>query len=94
MTIFRKALLFSISFEMFLILLALGGHVGLSVLPYLALAFHFPALYLLDDWPAVRQTLIGPILIQWFIWFLVFAGFFAVRHRFQRHKSGHEVHAA
>ena len=84
MLIIRTALLWSIGVEVFSIFLVFGGNVGLSFLTYFALVFHFPALYLVDGWPAVRQTLIGPVLIQWFFWFIVFAVFFALRHRFQK----------
>lgn len=80
----RKALLWSIGVEGFSFLLIFGGRVGLSFLTYLALVFHSPALYLVDFWPAARQTLIGPVLVQWFMWFIMFAGFFALRHRFQK----------
>jgi hypothetical protein len=86
----RRALLWSISLEVFVIFLAFGGYIGLSFLPYLALAFHFPALSLLDYWPAVRQTFVGPILIQWFIWFILFVGLFRLRDRIQRHTSRSE----
>ena len=80
--------------ELCSILLVFGGYVGLSFLPYLALAFHFPALYLVDYWPAARRTLIGPILIQWLIWFGLFAFIFTLRHRFYRQRSEHESNAA
>jgi len=94
MNIFVKALLWCIGFELFLGLLVFGGHFGLPFLPYLALAFHFPALYLLDYWPAARATLVAPILIQWFIWFIAFVVFFAVIHKLQRKHSRHENDAA
>jgi hypothetical protein len=81
MNIFLKALSWSIAFEVFLGLLVLGSYIGMPFLPYLALAFHFPALYLLDYWPAARATLIAPILIQWLIWFVAFTIFFALRRR-------------
>jgi hypothetical protein len=60
---------------------AFGGQIGLPFLPYLALAFHFPALLLLQHWPAARATLAAPILVQWFIWFIAFMVIFAVRRR-------------
>lgn len=94
MNIFLKALLWSIAFELVLVLLVLGGHIGMPFLPYLALAFHFPALYLLGYWPAARATLIVPILIQWLIWFVAFTILFALRQRQQMRRSRHENEAA
>ena len=93
MNIFIKALLWSVGFEMFLVLLVLGGCVGLPFLPYLALAFHFPALYLLDYLPAVRATWIAPILVQWLIWFVAFAILFVLRRRRLMRHSSHEKDA-
>jgi sterol desaturase/sphingolipid hydroxylase (fatty acid hydroxylase superfamily) len=86
----RKALVWSTSLELCSILLVLGGYVGLSFLPYLALAFHFPALYLIDYWPAARQALIGPILVQWFVWFALFEFLLVLRHRLQRRRLENE----
>jgi len=94
MNIFLKALLWSIALEVFLVLLVLGGHLGMPFLPYLALAFHFPALYLLGFWPAARATLIAPILVQWMIWFVAFTTFFALRQRQQMRHSRHENDAS
>src|SRR5947207_8138267 len=82
-----KTLMWSIGVELLSVLLVFGGHAGLSFLPYIALASHFPALYLLDHWPTVRKTLLGPVLIQGFIWLILFAGVFALQHRFQRHET-------
>jgi hypothetical protein len=93
MKIVGKALLWSVGFEAFLILLAFGGRVGMPFVSYLALAFHFPAICLLDAWPAAQATLIGPILAQWCIWLLGFTAFFALRQALQRKPSGHETNA-
>jgi len=90
----RRALLWSIGIEVFAVLLVFGGGIGLSFLSYLASAFHLPALCLVDRWPAARQTLICPVLIQWLIWFTLFACFFALRGSFQRHTSEHENYTA
>ena len=87
---FLKALLWSVGFEMFLILLVLGGHIGLPFLPYLALAIHFPALCLLDYWPEARATWIAPILVQWLIWFVALTILFALRQRRLMRHSRHE----
>jgi len=85
-----KAFFWSAGFEVFLVLMVLGGHIGLPFLPYLALAFHFPALCLLDYWPAARATLIAPILIQWFVWFVAFSVFVSLRRRYQSQHPRHE----
>jgi len=68
-----KAFLWSTGFEAGLVLLAFGSYVGLGFLPYLALAFHFPALRLLQRWPSVQYGFAAPILVQWSIWFVAFA---------------------
>lgn len=84
--LFLKALLWSVGFEMFLILLVLGGHIGLPFLPYLVLAIHFPAIYILDYWPAARTSWIAPILVQWLIWFVALTILFALlQRRLMRH---------
>src|ERR1700678_2566323 len=88
--IFLKALFWSVGFEALLFPLLLGGHIGLSFLPYLFLAFHFPALSLVEHWPAARETWIVPVLIQWMIWFLLFTAFFALCKRLRgEHASAH-----
>jgi hypothetical protein len=82
-----RALFWSIAFEAFLVALSFGGRIGLPFLTYLALTFHFPALYVLDFWPAAGATLIAPILIQWLIWFGAFSMLFLMRYRHHRRHS-------
>ena len=89
MKIFLKALFWSIGFEVLLFPLLLGGYIGLPFLPYLFLAFHFPALCLLEHWPGLAYEWIPMVLLQWMIWFLLFAAFLALADKLRgEHQSG------
>jgi hypothetical protein len=84
-----KAFLWSVCFEAGLIVLAFGGYVGLGFLPYLALAFHFPAMCLLQRWPSVQYGYVAPILVQWVIWFICFATGLSVSKLIRRRHLEH-----
>jgi hypothetical protein len=102
MKILLKALLWSIGFEVVLlvpILIANHARLGVfdavfGVLAYLALFCHAPALFLLAHWPRAQETLIIPVLVQWCIWFIALVTIFTLSRIVQKRRLEHETHTA
>jgi len=94
-----RALIWSTSLELLLLApVALGNYVHFfpfdfifGVLAYLALFCHAPAVYLLGQWPSAQDTLVVPVLVQWFIWFIVLAAVFTLAAWFRQHRTAYEV---
>ena len=94
-----RALTWSLGLELLLVApVLLANHVCLGplevvfgILAYLALFCHAPAMYLLGHWPSARETLIAPVMVQWFIWLMAFATIFTLAGWFHRRITPHEA---
>jgi len=94
-----RALVWSSGLELLLlapVLLANHARLGpfdfiFGVLAYLALFCHAPAVCLLGHWPSAQGTLAVPALVQWFIWFVMFAAVFTLTAWFRQHRTAHET---
>jgi hypothetical protein len=62
-----------------------------GVLAYLALFCHAPAVHLLGHWSSAQETLVVLALLQWLIWFVMFAAVFTLVAWLRRHRKAHEV---
>jgi hypothetical protein len=102
MKVFFRAFLWSIGFEIVLVVpILVANRISLGafdfipgVLAYLGLFCHAPAFYLLHHWPKVQETLLMPILVQWFIWFILILIIFAISRLIRKRSLGHETHTA
>jgi len=78
-----KALLWGAGFEVLLLMLYSTCHLGADYVPGAALILHIPAIVFLQRWPTALDSWAPVVLVQWCIWFLMFALLFAMLRWFK-----------